>query len=219
MALRLALCGTSTHFKGTEEAYWLLILDCDNNGINRTAKLRTNGDMVNIMFREGMKTYIGVAQKDGSETGPWPCRGMYYHDDDGGPASGCPRGTFNLRVYQLRGEGRTVVFDGSYSDCAVSGQHYSLAVEIRNPEADRTPVGSSVGQWVESESMLKVVNGDRLLVGRWATSMSSVNKWTGVMYAPKPGLDRRPGPEDFDEEGMPVGTFLLFPTELKDDDE
>eukprot|EP01065_Artemidia_motanka_P034476 TRINITY_DN4194_c2_g1_i2.p2 TRINITY_DN4194_c2_g1~~TRINITY_DN4194_c2_g1_i2.p2 ORF type:complete len:200 (+),score=35.24 TRINITY_DN4194_c2_g1_i2:73-600(+) len=137
MALRLALCGTSTHFKGTEEAYWLLILDCDNNGINRTAKLRTNGDMVNIMFREGMKTYIGVAQKDGSETGPWPCRGMYYHDDDGGPASGCPRGTFNLRVYQLRGEGRTVVFDGSYSDCAVSGQHYSLAVEIRNPATCR----------------------------------------------------------------------------------
>eukprot|EP01062_Namystynia_karyoxenos_P022705 TRINITY_DN18724_c0_g2_i1.p1 TRINITY_DN18724_c0_g2~~TRINITY_DN18724_c0_g2_i1.p1 ORF type:complete len:219 (+),score=56.31 TRINITY_DN18724_c0_g2_i1:83-739(+) len=218
MARRLCLCGTTTTRTGTEEAYWLIVLDADMSGINRTAKVKDAGDTVSVMFRDGMNTYIGVASKAKAGPGPWPCRGLFYHDDDGGPAGTCPRGTFNLRMYDLAGAGRCVVFDGSYSDDAVSGSHFSLAAEIADPASDRRPVGNTVGQWDEEQNMLTVCHGRRLYVGRWATSMSHVNKWSGVYFAPREGAPDCPGLGDFDLAGMPVGTFLLYPTELTADE-
>ncbi|KAJ9451748.1 hypothetical protein DIPPA_26002 [Diplonema papillatum] len=211
MAYRLALSGTTTQRTGTTEASWLIVFDMDRNGMNIEAKLKdTSGTGTALMFRDGMNTYVGVLDKASAAKGPWPCRGLYYHDSDGGPSGHVPRGTFNLRAYEVE-KGRIVCFDGSYSDDAVSGSHTSVVVEFQNDA--RTPTNCE-GCWDEATNTLTVLHGSRLFVGKWSNSQSNVEKWAGVFYqsaAPAPKM------ADFDLAKCPEGTFLLFPTELSDE--
>ena len=208
MALRMALCGTSTQRTGTEEAYWQIVFNSDNEGINMNARLkRTAEGNAALMFRDGMNTYVGVVDQRAEGTGPWPCRGLYYHDDDGGPSGHVPRGTFNMQAYNIEAPGNVLVFDGSYSDSSVSGMHTSLVVVMGE---DKRPANHA-GSWEAGTNTLTVLHGDRLYVGKWATSNSHVEKWAGVFYnAPH----ANPTLADFDVQGCPAGTFLLYPTEL-----
>eukprot|EP01059_Diplonema_ambulator_P032878 TRINITY_DN6650_c0_g1_i1.p1 TRINITY_DN6650_c0_g1~~TRINITY_DN6650_c0_g1_i1.p1 ORF type:complete len:233 (+),score=47.25 TRINITY_DN6650_c0_g1_i1:64-699(+) len=209
MALRIAICGTTTQRSGTEEAFWLIVFDHDYNGINMDAKLKTTtGADAALMFRQGMNTYVGVMEQSEKHNGPWPCRGLYYHNDDGGPAGHVPRGTFNLKAYRIAVEGKIIIFDGSYSDSAVSGMHTSLCVVF---DPDRRPLNHH-GTFDYATNTLTVLHGDHLYVGKWATSNSNIDKWAGVFYKSHVA---NPTIADFNMQGCPTGTFLLYPTELE----
>ena len=212
MAFRLALCGTTTQRTGTEEAYWQIVFNSDNEGINMNARLKkTEENNAALMFREGMNTYVGVMDCS-KGNGPWPCRGLYYHDDDGGASGHVPRGTFNMTAYKIEQDGKVLVFDGSYSDSAVSGMHDSLVVVL---DDKKTPLNLP-GSWESATNTLTVLDGQRLYVGKWATSNSHVEKWAGVFFnsdKAQPSLEGG----DFNVQGTPDGTFLLYPTELSSD--
>eukprot|EP01064_Diplonema_japonicum_P005465 TRINITY_DN1364_c3_g1_i1.p1 TRINITY_DN1364_c3_g1~~TRINITY_DN1364_c3_g1_i1.p1 ORF type:complete len:211 (+),score=49.06 TRINITY_DN1364_c3_g1_i1:58-690(+) len=209
MALRLAICGTTTSRTGTEEAYWLIVFDGDNHGINMDARIKqTDGDGAALMFRDGMNTYVGVMEQSSGHNGPWPCRGLYYHNDDGGPSGHVPRGTFNLNAYRIEVGGKIVVFDGSYSDSAVSGMHCSFVVVF---DDDRMPKNHK-GSFEPDTNTLSVLHGTRLFVGKWALSNSNVDKWAGVFYNT---TKENPTLADFNMQGCPSGTFLVYPSELE----
>eukprot|EP01063_Lacrimia_lanifica_P014698 TRINITY_DN21256_c0_g1_i1.p1 TRINITY_DN21256_c0_g1~~TRINITY_DN21256_c0_g1_i1.p1 ORF type:complete len:218 (+),score=83.47 TRINITY_DN21256_c0_g1_i1:56-709(+) len=217
MAFRIGLCGTTTQRTGTEESYLQLAFTGEGEGINLTAKWKDNGDKPPaLMWRQGMNTYVGVVGRTPGKKGPWPCRGLYYHDNEGGPSGNIPRGTFNFTAFDLTDlppSARVIAFDGSYSDSTAAGAHYAVIAgfdDARNPQCP-----PSHGQWQAGSNTLTLVSGQRLLVGRWATSSSNVDKWAGVFYNTEV---EAPTVKDFDLTACPDGTFLLYPADLPLDD-
>ena len=201
MAFRIALCGTITQRTGTEEAYWYIVFNTEMNGMNMEAKIKETEGCAAIMWRDGMNTYTGSIAS--LWNGPSPCRGLFHHDSDGGPQLNVPRGTFNLTATKIENGGRCIIFDGSYSDDTVSGSHFSTAVVL---DSNKNPT-SCEGSWDESSNTLTLqYNKNRLLIGKWSTSSSQVDKYCGVFYNKKS--------DKFNTQGCPDGTFLLYPTEL-----
>eukprot|EP01060_Flectonema_neradi_P007410 TRINITY_DN1515_c1_g1_i1.p1 TRINITY_DN1515_c1_g1~~TRINITY_DN1515_c1_g1_i1.p1 ORF type:complete len:205 (+),score=41.29 TRINITY_DN1515_c1_g1_i1:110-724(+) len=204
MAFRIALCGTVTQRTGTEEAYWLIVFDSEMNGMNMEAKVKETEGGAAIMWRDGMNTYTGSLAS--LWKGHSPCRGLFYHDSDGGPQMNVPRGTFNLTATRIESGDKYIVFDGSYSDDTVSGSHFATTVVF---DANKNPT-SCPGSWDEPTNTLTIHHGsNRLLIGKWSTSSSQVEKYCGVFYNKKD--------DKFDTKGCPDGTFLLYPSELSDD--